>query len=108
MRLKENPGKKAYLLNQTFFMPDGTSTAAKQQYEKWEKRICEIFIQALATHDRVTIIESANAAHFLKDKLDSDFAAADVKRQKLLRLKMGSLVMSDPRNSSIPEWRKTS
>ena len=103
-RVEREVGKKSYLFDHEFFLPTKTSKAAKREYEEWEKRLCEIFIKATIAHDCKTITELANAAQFFKGKLDSTFTPVDLIRQKLLRLKISSVVKRPRTIRQIAEY----
>ena len=59
----------------------------KKQYDRVEKMLSEMFIQAVIEHDGQKIINLANAAMFFKGKTGDDFKPVDPKRHSLLTAK---------------------
>jgi hypothetical protein len=57
------------------------------EYRHWKEIVCNRFIEAVLNHDREAIIRLADAATFLKGKLDDDFIPVDPLRDKLLKIK---------------------
>jgi len=68
--------------------PDSERQVAERGYREIEKALCDIFINAVVSHDKKTIMKLGEAAEFFKNKLGEDFVPADPLRHRLLRLKI--------------------
>jgi hypothetical protein len=73
----------------------------QEDYDRWEKLVCRIFVTALLNHDRETILELANAASFLQGKISANPNPIDKTRYKILGLMTGSFFA--PRPKTIEE-----
>jgi hypothetical protein len=83
MKLK---GKLA-VLGQEIDHTNEQARIAEERFQHWRKIICDLFIDALLKHDAAAIIELADAAIFLKGKMEEGTQKSSDFYVKLVHLK---------------------